>query len=175
MRLLARLSLVLFLAFLFLQGAMLPAETWEKNKKGCLAAKGKNNTFTIQCDKTHLLRVELSNAPLTSSPVDYVIRVLDKNDRVLYQQIDKDGADGTTFMKSAPCHLPYTGTYKVIIQDDGSDDCAPKEKYSLKLKQYPDPDKNEPNNDPYDASHRKLAMYMATSLQSGVKQTGMIT
>jgi len=146
-----------------------------KKYAGYLSKKGQENVISVHCERGYLLRAVLTNSPHKSSSIDYILRIVNKDRESLYKQVDEDGSDGTTTLKSAPCHIPYTGEYKVIVYDKGMDDCAPSEKYSLLLKHYLDPDKNEINNRPSQCGNIQLGMYMAAKLQSNVQTTGMIT
>ena len=146
-------------------------DEWEKTLHGCIAIKGTNNVFTIQCTRDYLVRISLNNEPNQQSAVDYIVHMEDKKGDILYSQTDKNGSDGTTYLKSGPCHIPYTGKYKVIVNDHGSDDCAPSEKYTLVVQHYPDPDVNEPNN----GSDNEDGMVLATPLQNQMPRKGMLS
>lgn len=132
-----------------------------------IAQKGLEKTFTVKGVKGKLLELSLTNAPATTSEVDYQLELLDPAGKRVHRLRDHDGADGTTVIELR-AYLAAEGDYTVRVTDVGDDDVDPKAGFKLTTRLVADPDKNEPNNGPNLDSNRALATALAEEPIKGV-------
>lgn len=141
-----------------------------KKVQGLIEYQADEDWFKVKLVKGQLLKVELSNAPATSSSVDYTLEMWNAKDRRrMWRLRDTDGSDGTTVHKTI-AYAPADGVYYLRIFDWDNDDYEEKGTYSLKVEVLEDPDTKEPNNGKnFDSSKA-----VATPLAKGKSALGFI-
>lgn len=138
---------------------------------GTIGRKIDEDWFIIETCGEKLVRIELTNAPATTSPVDYRVTIFGSDaQREVDTLTHYDGADGTTVL---------AGTYYVEtadkmffrVGDHASDDHDPAGGYRLTVTVVPVPDAEaEPNGNRNDDTNRALA----GALTAGTAASGFI-
>jgi hypothetical protein len=137
--------------------------------KSSIAKKGEEKTYTVKPKKGQLIEIALTNAPATSSPVDYTIELLDPKGERVIRLMDGNGSDGTTKLETK-AYASVEGEHKILVYDWDKNEVDPKGGFELTVKVTDDPDKNEPNNGPNMDSNKSLA----TPVESGKPVRGYI-
>ena len=109
-----------------------------------ITEKGQTKEYAVKGAKGQLVELSLTNAPATSSPVDYTLELLDAAGKRVLRISDSSGADGTTKLETR-AYLREEGAHKVRVTDHAGDDVDPAG-FKLTVRVLDDPDKNEPNN-----------------------------
>ncbi|MCD6497003.1 MAG: PPC domain-containing protein [Deltaproteobacteria bacterium] len=138
-----------------------PAQRIQKTKDGVIgtatiAKKGDKRTFQVDVKKGMLIDLSLTNAPATSSSVDYTADLIDPQGKRVARMQDGNGSDGTTTINTR-VYGQVAGTYKVVVYDWDNDEVDPKQPFKLTVRIMADPDSLEPNNGPNLDSNKALA------------------
>jgi hypothetical protein len=133
-----------------------------------ITEKGQTKEYAVKGAKGQLVELTLTNAPATTSPVDYALELVDAAGKRVQWLYDSNGADGTTKLETM-AYLREEGAHKVRVTDYASDDVDPAG-FKLTVRVLDDPDKNEPNNGLNLDTNKALA----TQLKSGESTLGTI-
>jgi hypothetical protein len=132
--------------------------------------QGDEDWFKFKGKKNTVVEIKLTNAPATSSAVDYTVSLFNDTDKNRMWRIrDTNGSDGTTVLETRR-YIPSDGTYYVRVYDWDGDEYETDGRYELTLKEIAEPDKNEPNN----AGNIDSSRSAATVIESGKTIEGMV-
>lgn len=141
-----------------------------KTAEGLIGYQEDEDWYKIRIEKGKLLKIELTNAPATSSTVSYTLSMWNSKDQKrMWRLRGGDGGSGTTTIKTV-AYVPIEDDYFLRVYDWDNKNYENKKPYKLAVEILENPDRNEPNNGQnFDASK-----IMATPLAEGKSIQGVI-
>jgi len=142
----------------------------DKSVEGLIGYQEDEDWYKIRIQKGKLLKIELTNAPATSSTVSYTLSMWNSKDKKrMWRLRGGDGGSGTTTIKTV-AYAPIEDDYFLRVYDWNNSNYEDQKTYKFTVEILENPDLNEPNNGQnFDASK-----IMATPIAKGKSIQGFI-